>query len=889
MKCVTKLNEALTKLAFIDVIFIDKSQTIIAFNKIENDLSQIDESTIYHLIIKTVTELGYHAEIIEQTYSKSLNQVNEVKNTDYVLAKNIRMSKISTPHQAVINMNEYETKELTQPSLCSQNESLLLSIEGMTCASCVGSIEKTLRTLNVLDEFQVNLASETVLIVGQSKVFPEVIQKLNETGYKATPFNLHASASHLISNENKTDPLWLKTLISLGTGIALMLYGLIYGMSLTESNRIIWLIIGLITLGLLYLTGGHFYCSAWKKLKHKETNMDTLVVLGVSAAFGYSFILTLFPEIMPESERHLYFESSVMIIGLINLGKYIEKRAKKRANAALEQLLDLTPQQAILILPTGESLVDLTTVLPGMLLRLRTGDKVPVDGIIQTGVITLNESLLTGESKEVIAKPNSPVYAGSHVITGSATFLATEVGEKTALAHIIKTVQKAQSSKPKLAKLADKVASIFVPSIIAIAIMTALIWLIFGPTPKLSYALLTSISVLIIACPCALGLAVPISITTSVARAAKLGVLVADASVLERANKIDTLVFDKTGTLTIGKPYIVEILDLTVSNLNAHLDTNGDRIFLEQQSSEKLITEVSWLTEAVSLETGSSHPLALAMKSALEERNHILTSRGLPQPINSMTSEAFENAPGQGIRGVIADKRYVIGNASWLRDNQVDMSLYDTITHQLKTYEQQGSTLIYFSKDNVLTAIFIIQDTLQDSAKNLLHTLSQSFEIWLLTGDNQHNADFIAKSLGLSNVIAEVKPVEKAKHIEYLQSKGQKVAMIGDGINDAPALAIAELSIAMGEGSDIAKQSADYILLKNDLTKLPEIFNLAKQVEKNMKQNLFFAFIYNILLIPVAAGILYPFTEVLLSPMFSALAMALSSITVVINANRLLK
>jgi Cu+-exporting ATPase len=641
-----------------------------------------------------------------------------------------------------------------------------------------------------------------------------------------------------------------QAIVALLVGIPVMVWGMIGdNMMVTDDNRTLWLVIGIITLGVMIFAGGHFYTSAWKSLKNRTATMDTLVALGTGAAWLYSMSVNVWPQWFPMEARHLYYEASAMIIGLINLGHMLEARARQRSSKALERLLDLTPPTARVVTNEGEKSVPLAEVQPGMTLRLTTGDRVPVDGKITQGEAWLDEAMLTGEPIPQQKSDGDAVHAGTVVQDGSVLFTASAVGSHTTLSRIIRMVRQAQSSKPEIGQLADRISAIFVPVVVGIALLSAAIWYFFGPAPQIVYTLVIATTVLIIACPCALGLATPMSIISGVGRAAEFGVLVRDADALQRASTLDTLVFDKTGTLTEGKPQVVAVT------------TAG-------------IAEADALRLAAALEQGSSHPLARAI---LDKAN----ASALPQVSN------FRTLRGLGVSGDVEGHALLLGNQALLNENGIDTSALES---ELKAQASQGATPVLLAVDGKTAALLAVRDPLrQDSVDALARLHRAGYRLVMLTGDNPTTANAIAREAGIDEVIAGVLPDGKADAIKKLQSQGRQVAMVGDGINDAPALAQADVGIAMGGGSDVAIETAAITLMRHSLMGVADALAISKATLRNMKQNLLGAFIYNSLGIPIAAGILWPLTGTLLNPVIAGAAMALSSITVVSNANRLLR
>ena len=731
------------------------------------------------------------------------------------------------------------------------DDSQQLLINGMSCASCVSRVQNALQAVPGVAQARVNLAERTALVMGSASA-ADLVQAVEKAGYGAEAIEDDAERRE---RQQETAVATMKrfrwqAIVALLVGIPVMVWGMIGdNMMVTDDNRSLWLAIGLITLAVMVFAGGHFYTSAWKSLKNRTATMDTLVALGTGAAWLYSMSVNVWPQWFPMEARHLYYEASAMIIGLINLGHMLEARARQRSSKALERLLDLTPPTARVVTDAGEKSVPLADVQPGMTLRLTTGDRVPVDGEITQGDAWLDEAMLTGEPVPQQKSEGDAVHAGTVVQDGSVLFRASAVGSHTTLSRIIRMVRQAQSSKPEIGQLADKISAIFVPVVVGIALLSAAIWYVFGPAPQIVYTLVIATTVLIIACPCALGLATPMSIISGVGRAAEFGVLVRDADALQRASTLDTLVFDKTGTLTEGKPQVVAITTAGISEADA-------------------------LRLAAALEQGSSHPLARAILDKAAEPS-------LPQVNN------FRTLRGLGVSGDVDNHALLLGNQALLNENGIETSALDD---DLKAQASRGVTPVLLAVDGKAAALFAIRDPLrQDSVEALQRLHRAGYRLVMLTGDNPTTANAIAKEAGIDEVIAGVLPDGKADAIKKLQSQGRQVAMVGDGINDAPALAQADVGIAMGGGSDVAIETAAITLMRHSLMGVADALSIAKATLRNMKQNLLGAFIYNSLGIPIAAGILWPLTGTLLNPVVAGAAMALSSITVVSNANRLLR
>ncbi|PHM63046.1 copper-exporting P-type ATPase CopA [Xenorhabdus ishibashii] len=832
MKCAGKTQKALETVEGVIATEVD-TQTAKIYGT-------ADSSALIHVVEQT----GYHAKLAtEADFPKTEPLAIHVPQTPESLAA------ATSPTPVEITSVDHNNKNDASDN---NSDSIQLLLDGMSCASCVSKVQNALQSVDGVEHARVNLAERSALVTGHASP-NALVEAVLKAGYGAEVIQDETERrerQQQVAQANMRRFRW-QSALALVVGVPVMVWGMIGdNMILTPANHAIWLTIGLITLVVMVFAGGHFYRNAWQSLKNGSATMDTLVALGTGVAWLYSISVNLWPDIFPPQARHLYYEASAMIIGLINLGHALEQRARQRSSKALERLLDLTPPTARIVTTEGEKTVPLTDVMPNMILRLTTGERVPVDGEIIQGTVWLDEAMLTGEPIPQQKTTGDTVHAGTVVQDGKVLFKANAVGSQTTLARIIKLVRQAQSSKPEIGQLADKISSIFVPIVVAIALIAGAIWYFVGPAPQVMYALVIMTTVLIIACPCALGLATPMSIISGVGRAAEFGVLVRDADALQHASQLDTIVFDKTGTLTEGMPQVTAIHTF-----------NG-------------FTEEQVLLWAGALENGSNHPLAKAI---------LLKVAGQKLP----DLQTFRTLAGLGVKGEIGDVTLLLGNQQLLEQYQIETAELKPL---VATQAEKGITPVILSANGQIAALFSIHDPLrQDTVSALQRLHHQGYRLVMLTGDNSTTANAIAQEAGIDQVIAGVLPDGKAAAIQALQSEGKKVAMVGDGINDAPALAQADVGIAMGGGSDIAIETATITLMRQSLHGVADAVELSRGTLRNMKQNLFGAFVYNTLGIPIAAGILYPFTGTLLNPVVAGAAMALSSITVVSNANRLLR
>ena len=742
-------------------------------------------------------------------------------------------------------------KELNNSNTDAENTKRLL-ISDMSCASCVEAVESGLRSVPGVIEANVNFADRTAIVTGDASA-EDLVHAVTKAGYTA---NLIKDSQGELDKEEADikhyRQLLRETAVSAVIGIVIllvMLVGLLPPLTET-SGRLVGTFLSILCLVVLVYAGGNFFTGAWKSFINRIANMDTLIAVGTGVAWLYSTFIIFYPFSSSETERHLYFDTAVIIITLIKLGAALEMRARGKTSQAIKRLIGLQPKTARVIREGEERDIAIDQVLLDDIVRVRPGEKIPVDGVIAEGHSSVDESMLTGEPIPVEKFLGDEVVAGTFNKLGTFTFKATRVGRDTALARIIELVRKAQNTKPAIGRLVDRVSGVFVPVVMIVAVLTAMIWFNFGPDPKSTFMIVTAMSVLIIACPCALGLATPISIMVGVGKAAEYGVLIRKGDSLQQAGQLTTVVLDKTGTITEGRPSVTTIEPLSGWN-------------------ERQILQI-----AASVEVGSEHPLA---QSIIESAKN--------QGIELQPVESFEAIAGHGVKAKLKEQTVLFGNQKLMEKNGVDLLSLPEKAHELATY---GQTSMYLAVDRSAAGIVAISDPVKSDSKAAIERLHNlGVKVVMLTGDNKATADAVAKQTGIDEVIAEVLPEDKSKEVTKLQQKGERVGMVGDGINDAPALASADVGFAIGSGTDIAIESADIALMRGSLHGVPDAIKISKATLRNIKENLFGAFIYNILAIPIAAGLLYPFTGLLLNPIIAGAAMAMSSVTVVSNANRL--
>ncbi len=755
-------------------------------------------------------------------------------------------------------------------------QSHTVKIGGMSCASCVSHVEKALRSIPEVLSADVNLATHTAKFSTWTDGIANAVvqQKITNAGYTIIPDSETERSDKTAaaqSEEEKASLLKKKAILSGMVGLLVMMgsMNLLPGFSaITLQTRHV--ILFFITSVVLLWAGQPIYAAAWNAARHHTVNMNTLIAVGTMAAFGYSTLATFSPTLFEASgiPTAVYYDTSIIIIALILFGRYLESGAKNQTSSSIHRLMSLRPKTARIRRGAEDQDIEIEMVQPGNMIVVRPGEQIPVDGVVTEGQSSVNEAMLTGESLPVEKEPGAKVFTGTMNISGSFLFQASAIGKDTVLSRIVHLVQEAQGSKPPIQRVADYIASIFVPAVLGIASIAFFLWWGLGPDPALTYAVLTFVAVLIIACPCALGLATPTAIMVGTGRGAEQGILIRHAAALETTHKVDIIVLDKTGTLTRGIP--------TVTN-----------IITPRWSENEL------LSHAASLERRSEHPLAQAI---VEYANQ--------QTLRLVEPENFENTPGQGIRGNITGQEVIVGNTTFITKLLGSASL-DEFAASMTSLAQTGKTPILVAINRQVEGIIAVADTIRAESKEAIQQLTKAgLEVVMLTGDHHDVAKAIASDLGITNFLAEILPDQKAAEIQKLQKDGsRRVAMVGDGINDAPALAQADVGIAMGTGTDVAMETAQITLMSSNIRGIHKTIQLSRATMRTIHQNLFWAFAYNIVLIPLAAGILYPFFQSIggvpselqwlfgehgfLQPIMAAAAMALSSVSVVTNSLRL--
>jgi len=725
-------------------------------------------------------------------------------------------------------------------------------VSGMTCASCAISIETYLKPQKGVDAVAVNYPNQSVTITYDEKIISleTISKKVKEIGFKLITGNSKDTKKEFeILEKKRLISLKKKLIFAAIFSIPVFMMSMFLKGKIPYEN---WIMMAL-ALPVLFYSGSEFYTIAWKRLKKFSTNMDTLVALSTGIAFLFSVFNTLNPQYFLSKglTPHVYFESAVIIITLILLGRFFEEKAKSKTSSAIKKLMGLQPKKVTAIRNGEEKIISYDEILKGELIILKPGDKIPVDGKVKKGVSFIDESMISGEPIPVEKIKGSKVFAGTINQKGSLRIIANKIGDETLLSQIIKLVEEAQSSKPAIQKMADKIAGIFVPVVISLALITAVLWYFLGPEPSLTYALLTPITVLIIACPCALGLATPTALMVGIGKGAQQGILIKDAQALETAYKIDTLILDKTGTITEGKPKVTDLIwDTKVASTEL----------------EKVV---------LAIETQSEHPIADAIVAHLK----VLQTE-------TVGIDSFLSITGLGAEAKFKDEHYHIGNESLMLQKDITIPIaLNTKANELKV---EAKTVVYVAHQHKVVGIIAVADKVKETTFAAIQKLQQmGIDIHMLTGDNEQTAKAISNKVGIKNYQANVMPADKGAFVKELQAQGKIVVMAGDGINDSHALAQADVGIAMGSGTDIAMESAGITLMHSDLKQISKAIQLSKETMKTIKQNLFWAFIYNIIAIPIAAGALYPINGFLLNPMIAGAAMSMSSISVLSNSLRL--
>jgi len=735
-----------------------------------------------------------------------------------------------------------------------------IGIENLRCASCVTFIENELKATPGVLNASVNIATQEASVdyLPQKATLVQLNAAIEAWGYKPRPALTGApidkqEEAHAREYIRLMRMFWFSAIVS----IPVLLFAYpqyvpgIRDLSM-ETIRWSWVLSAVATLPVLFYSGYDFFTGAWAAFKHRSANMNTLIALGTGAAWLYSTFAIAFPSVFPEGTSEPFYDVVAVVIALVVLGQALELRAKGQSSAAIKKLLGLQAKTARVIRNGKELDLPVEEVLVGDVIQVRPGEKIPVDGVIVEGSSAVDESMLTGESLPVSKKQGDEVIGATLNKTGAFKFRATKVGKDTALAQIVKMVQDAQNSKAPIARLADTISGYFVPIVMILAVWTFVIWFVIGPQPQLVYALVTSVTVLIIACPCALGLATPMSLMVGIGKGAEHGILIRSGEALQTARAIQTVVLDKTGTITKGKPELTDVILTNSMNGNSH----------------------QLLRLVASVEKVSEHPLAQAIVDGAQARKLELTD-----------VQDFEAIPGHGVSAKVEGRNILIGNLKLM--NRENIALGE-LENRSKSLADDGKTPMFVAIDGKAAGIVAVADTVkEDSAEAIKALQGMGIEVVMITGDNRRTAEAIARKVGVTRVLAEVLPEDKANNVHLLQAENKKVAMVGDGINDAPALAQADVGLAIGTGTDVAIEASDITLIKGSLKGVVTAIEVSRATMTNIYQNLFGAFIYNVLGIPVAMGVLFPFFGLLLSPLIAGAAMAFSSVTVVGNANRL--
>lgn len=746
---------------------------------------------------------------------------------------------------------------LKQPSRAGI-ASVELSIRGMHCASCVQKIEKALLQTQGVTGAAVNLATEKARVDYEPSLLnlEEIKRAIEATGYEVAepPPGEKTLDSEKLAREKEYRKLKLKFIAGLVLGILVFLGSMRHWFPWVPVFLGNFYVLWALATPIQFVIGWPFYNGAWRALRHRSADMNTLIAVGTSAAYVYSVLATLWPQLFEAGgiKANVYFDTSALIIVFILLGRLLEARAKGQTSEAIKKLIGLQPKTARVIREGKEIDIPVEEVVVGDIVVVRPGERIPVDGIVREGRSAVDESMITGESIPVKKTPGSEVIGATINKSGSFKFEARKVGKDTTLAQIIRLIEEAQSSKAPIQRLADVIAAYFVPIVMSIAVITFVIWFILGPPPALTLALLNFVAVLIIACPCALGLATPTAVLVGTGKGAENGILIKGGESLEIAHKVDTIVLDKTGTLSRGEPEVTDII-------------------LGEGFPEQEI-----LSYAAAAEKNSEHPLADAILKRAREKG-----------IEPREPDNFRVIEGQGVEATVKGRQIILGNARFLENRRIEIL---DLRREAEKLSDEGKTAVYIAVSGEVAAVLGIADTLKEGSFEAVKRLQKmGLHVVMVTGDNRKTAEAMARKVGIDDVFPEVLPKDKVDVIKKLQSEGRKVAMVGDGINDAPALAQADIGIALGSGTDVAIEASDITLIKGDLRAVASAIELSKKTIRIIKQNLFWAFFYNTAGIPVAAGVLYPFFGLLLNPILAAAAMAFSSVSVVSNSLRLRK
>ncbi len=808
---------------------------------------------------------------------KKASQVSALQNALGAVA-GVRTAAVNAA--SGIALVEYDPQVVTLPALIAAVKSAggrvggaqtRIGVENLRCASCVQFIENELKATPGVLNASVNVGTQeaTVDYLPEKTALASLNTAIETWGYQTRPAASQEpvdqqQAAHEKEYRRLMNRFWFAALVSLPVLVTAypQFIPIVRDWSM-EMLRLAWAGAALLTLPVLFWSGSDFFSGAWAALKHRSANMNTLIALGTGAAWIYSTFAILFPGIFPAGTSEPFYDVVAVVIALVVLGQALELRAKGRTSEAIKKLMGLQAKTARVIRDGQEMDIPVEEVLVGDVIQMHPGEKVPVDGILVEGSSAVDESMLTGESLPISKKPGDEVIGATLNKTGAFRFRATKVGKDTALAQIVKMVQDAQNSKAPIARMADTVSGYFVPVVMILAVLTFVAWFDFGPQPQLVYALVTAVTVLIIACPCALGLATPMSLMVGIGKGAENGILIRSGEALQTAQAIQTVVLDKTGTITKGKP---ELTDIIIVSSRSKVESSRPSTFdLQPETVLRL---------AASVEKVSEHPLAQAIVEGAQARG--LELEGV---------QHFEAIPGLGVSATVAGRRVLIGNLKLMDRENIPLG---GLVEQSKSLADDGKTPMFVALDSQAAGIVAVADTVkEDSAEAIAALQKMGIEVVMITGDNRRTAEAIARKVGITRVLAEVLPEDKAHNVQLLQAEGKKVGMVGDGINDAPALVQADVGLAIGTGTDVAIEASDITLIKGSLKSVVTAIEVSRATMNNIKQNLIGAFFYNTLGVPVAMGILFPFFGVLLSPLLAGAAMAFSSVTVVGNANRL--